>query len=109
MFTLVATVFFAGCGIPGLKPDAPPMSTAQPIIAAVSTFEKKNGHLPAKLEELVPDYLPAIPQPNWGTNHWIYVPADNPSYGYTLKIKYWEKGYETAFYYNYKDDWWLDQ
>lgn len=35
---------------------------AQPLIAAIESYERKEGHPPAKLDSLVPQYLSKIPQ-----------------------------------------------
>lgn len=34
---------------------------AKPLIAAIDSYEKKNGHRPSTLEDLVPNYLDNIP------------------------------------------------
>jgi len=55
------------------------------IVAAIHTFHKREGHLPATLDDLVPRDLDAIKQPTVGDCQWHYERAANPKY-FTLIV-----------------------
>jgi len=44
------------------------------IVNAIETYRVENGRLPGSLSQLVPNYIPKIEQPNWGTGQWEYRP-----------------------------------
>lgn len=45
-------------------------------------FNEENGHPPKTLQELIPDYLPFLPQ-----NHFVYIPPNTNGYAFGLYIK----------------------
>jgi hypothetical protein len=69
MLSLVFVVVFIPCEILGLdwgsrgrEEKIEHVATrGQPIMDAIEAYEKKNSHPPGSLDELVPDYLDAIP------------------------------------------------
>ncbi len=51
-----------------------------PVITAIEQFQAKNGALPAGLDELVPDFIPAIPDTGVGAYpRYEYVRNPNPA------------------------------
>jgi hypothetical protein len=49
---------------------------ADALIAACRAFQAKQGRLPARLEELVPDFLPELPRAKF----------DGPHFGFTYDV-----------------------
>jgi hypothetical protein len=56
------------------------LERGQPIVGAIEAYEQKNGHPPGSLNELVPDYLDAIPATGIGVlptfHYWTGEPKD---------------------------------
>ena len=50
------------------------LNEGRPIVAAVWDFQRWHGHWPAKLEEVVPQFLAELPAIDRG---WSYYPAEN--------------------------------
>ncbi|WP_224362860.1 hypothetical protein [Hyalangium versicolor] len=46
---------------------------AEQIVAACRAFERKHGRLPTTLEELVPEFLPALPKALYDGPHFGFV------------------------------------
>jgi hypothetical protein len=51
----------------------------QPIVDAIKAYEKKNGHPPSSLDELVPDYLDSVPTTAIGAWPEFYYRTRNPN------------------------------
>jgi len=47
--------------------------SAEQIIAASRAFQQRHGRLPATLEELVPEFLPAVPPAKYNGPHFGFV------------------------------------
>ena len=49
--------------------DAPSLESgsrkAQPLIDAIQMYHQKTGAFPTSLQNLMPEYFPAIPKPDW--------------------------------------------
>ena len=74
MGTVVAAVATFG----GIPRSATPVSgaeaekliaEAEPVLVAVRRYEKRTGHVPGLLNELVPRELPSIPKPRIASGH----------------------------------------
>ncbi|HEX4630617.1 MAG TPA: hypothetical protein VH188_06600 [Chthoniobacterales bacterium] len=62
---LITACSLAACQAPPLRP--PPEEeagyrNAAPVIAAIDTYHRDHGHYPARLNQLVPHYLPRVHQ-----------------------------------------------
>jgi hypothetical protein len=55
--------------------------SAEQIIAASRAFEQRHGRLPATLEELVPEFLPAVPPAKYSGPHFGFVYDVGPDSG----------------------------
>jgi hypothetical protein len=51
----------------------------RPIVDAIEAFEKKNGHPPGSLDELVPDYLDTLPTTGIGACPEFYYHTGKPN------------------------------
>lgn len=75
VLSLVLAVIFIPCELLGLYWGAcgneeqieRVAERGRPIVDAIKAFEKKNGHPPGSLDELVPDYLDSVPTTGIGS------------------------------------------
>jgi hypothetical protein len=58
---------------------------SQTIIDALEQYKADQGEYPATLDELIPDYLAAIPTGQY-VDEWVYTPTDDGKY--TLMFSY---------------------
>ncbi len=58
------------------KANAQARRNAESLIAACRAFEAKHGRLPENLEELVPEFLPALPSARY----------DGPHFGFQYEV-----------------------
>ncbi|MEX1184483.1 MAG: hypothetical protein WEF86_14825 [Gemmatimonadota bacterium] len=78
------------------------------IVRALADYAAERGTYPVSLDELVPQHLPAVPQPTWGLRRWSYrryTPADvsaraapRDSVYFSLAVAANESGYPVLFY-----------
>jgi hypothetical protein len=54
---------------------------AEQIIAASLAFQQRHGRLPSMLEELVPEFLPAVPEAKYSGPHFGFVYDVGPDSG----------------------------
>ncbi|WP_224242389.1 hypothetical protein [Hyalangium gracile] len=78
---------------------------AERIIAACRAFERKEGRLPEKLEELIPEFLPSLPRALYDGPHFgfTYDAASEPPrhvLGWTDRIPFGRP------YYVFEEDRW---
>jgi hypothetical protein len=95
----------AGCCSPmSCKPAVVGMERYDPLVHALADFRQDRGRYPDSLEELVPTYLPALPQGSANQR-----PSD-PAYGasadgYVLEFRYSGPGINTSGF-NHGDGAW---
>jgi hypothetical protein len=51
------------------------VASGEAIVAALRAYERDRGTMPVALAELVPQYLAAIPEADYGTTTWVFDPA----------------------------------
>jgi hypothetical protein len=86
VLSLVFTVIFIPCELLGIdwgsygREERIERVTerGQPIVDAIKAYENKNGHPPASLDELVPDYLDTVPTTGIGAWPKFYYHTGHP-------------------------------
>lgn len=76
------------------------------IVAALKQFKNDHGDYPEKLEQLVPQYLEAIPPPVAGENYWKYDRGE-PPHGAILYFST-PDDYPIGYYYLKNGEWRID-
>ena len=75
------------------------------IVAAIERYHHREGHYPAKLEELVPRDIPAILPPIEGRKKWEYWPRSD---GSDFDLEFWEGEADVPrWYYAQRNGRWL--
>ena len=64
---------------------------AAPLVKAIEDYQRVRGHLPEKLDRLVPDYLSQVPETGLGAypefEYLVIVPdTETPTWGLTVEI-----------------------
>ena len=72
------------------------------MVGALEAYHSERGTYPPSLDELVPDYLPSVPDPAWGLGRWTYRryagdAAGAPVY-FSLAVPANDSGYPVLFY-----------
>ncbi len=104
----VVCMSLVSCGYdPSYDPRKAPISNAKIIIQALDAYRNSTGEYPVELDQLIPDYLESIPDPQWGTNEWEYNRANWDLY--SIEIRRSENWYEGYYYDSSTDSWGYDQ
>jgi hypothetical protein len=80
---------------------------AAKIIHALEQYVDEHGAAPATLDDLVPKYIPKIPQPHYGVPRWDYA-GQTDSIHYSLAFGA-EGGYPAIYYTSQSADWHVDE
>src|SRR5690606_16895496 len=80
------------------------------LVGALEAYRADHGAYPERLDDLVPDYLPAVEPPAWGTGQWRYrrytaaevapegTPVDPDAEFFRLSVAAGTGGYPLLFY-----------
>ena len=79
------------------------------IVTALDKHHVAHGRYPSSLEELVPEYLAAIPAPTWGTKEWKYKVLGMDGGQFVLSVGANRRNYPVLFYNSSRADWYYDQ
>lgn len=104
VFLVIASMAVCAIGLRAFLPELFQRPFRQPGISqtreyvndsltpAVVEFVRQEGHLPARLEDLVPRYLPDIERPKAGNKAWIYS-AETSGESFSILFGYGEHFY----------------
>lgn len=70
------------------------------VVAGLRAYHDEHETYPDRLDELVPRYLAAVPQPTWGLGRWSYErysPADGSVY-FRIAVAENASGYPVLYY-----------
>lgn len=79
-----------------------PFDEGNMIIAKIELYKSKVGSYPAKLDELVPEFLDEVPGPSWGVNRWEYEQWDA---NFELYVEMREGDYKGHYYSSTSKSW----
>lgn len=77
------------------------------IVEGLAAYERETGTYPTRLEDLVPEYLPAVEPPLWGLQRWRYrtympeapvQPQDSSALYFQLSVAADPSGYPVLYY-----------
>ena len=85
------------------QPVGAPFESGRVVIERLTAYRSAKGRFPDGLDDLVPEWLDAVPPPGWGANAWQYT-SDGDHFG--LSVKRDEKWYY-GFYYNDERGSWI--
>ena len=101
--SIVLGLLLAGCSDERQTTSGEDFRRGDAIIAALEKYRKTRGTYPDTLDALVPNYLPAVQEPDYGERRWDYVPhnekgtyglfmwrRDKAGYGYNVPEPKWE-------------------
>ena len=82
-----------------------PFDEGNRIIQALSHYKEAKGLFPESLNDLVPEFLSEIPNPNWGTGEWNYGLSEKSDFWLSVRLR--KDDYIRHVYEN--GTWWYDQ
>ena len=75
------------------------------IVRRLETFRRENGRYPARLEELVPEYLSSVPTPRVGRG-WSYR-TDGKKFNLSFGVG--EHNYPTSWFWSDERRWYTEE
>jgi len=103
LYLILLSLIIASCSTKVVFDPKADIETGDKIVQAINEFEKDKGHLPSELSQIVPKYLPQIPQTTSGGEfrYWLLKldggftlcfsgPRDNRGCCYFPELQFWD-------------------
>ena len=73
LYLILLSLIIASCSTKVVFDPKADIETGDKIVQAINEFEKDKGHLPSELSQIVPKYLPQIPQTTSGGKFFYHL------------------------------------